>query len=92
MEKADLIYKIVDKIDTKMDRLDARVDTIGLDVAKNTLDLSEHMRRSLANESRLNLIEHKLTITYLLKVVSSAVLTSGAIAGAIYKIIQLTGK
>lgn len=90
MDKSDLIFKVVNKLDSKIDRLDDRMDEVNITLVRNTDDLENHMARTAANESRLEHIENKLTITYLLKVVSSAVITSGAIAGAIYKLIQVT--
>jgi hypothetical protein len=91
MDKSDLIFKVVNKLDSKIDKLDDRMDNLHINMIKNTSDLEEHMARTSASEQRLGHIEDKLTLTYLLKVVSSAVITSGAIAGAIYKIIQVSG-
>lgn len=91
MDKSDLIFKVVSRLDSKIDKLDERMDRIDITLVRNTDDLENHMRRTDANEKRLEHIEKKLTLTYLLKVVSSAVITSGAIAGSIYKIVQVTG-
>lgn len=92
MDKLDLMFEVVSKLDSKIDKLDDRLDKVDLTLVRNTDDLETHMRRTDANEARLEHIENKLTITYLLKVVSSAVITSGAIAGAIYKIMEVVGK
>ncbi len=50
----------LEKMDTKLDRLDSRVDNIDVTLAKQSVILEEHTRRSLANEKAVDV--HKQTL------------------------------
>ena len=92
MDKSDLIYDIVSKIDNKIDKVDDKVDSLHINVNTNTIDLKEHMKRTKLGEDRIKHIENKLTISYLVKVVTSTIITAGAVAGALYQVIRIAGK
>ncbi len=49
-----------EKLENKIDKLDARLDSIEIVLTRNTQILDEHQRRSLANEEHVNQLENKL--------------------------------
>lgn len=50
----------LDKIESKIDKLDTRIDNVDLTLAKQSIILEDHTRRSLANEEALELLKKKL--------------------------------
>ena len=92
MDKLDLIVSKID--DVKEEVIEIRKDTgaMKLDVARNSDNLVVHMKRTDLNEQRIKLIEERLTVTYLLKLIMGVATGLGAISGAIfsiYKVISL---
>lgn len=100
MEKEDLIVHLLreNRVDVKEIRDD--ISEMKVDVALNRQDLEKHMRRSDAIEnlaltvreeanSRIQTIENKLTVRYLLKLIVSVTSGIGIVSGAAYGVIKL---
>ena len=51
----------VDKLDTKFDKIDERVDNVDVTLAKQHIQLSEHIRRTEALEMRNEKFEQSVT-------------------------------
>ena len=85
----DLIYDEVKSIREDSQDLKEDMITVKFELAENGKDLKYHIKRTDLNEKRLAIIEKKLTLSYLLKVVSSTIITAGGVATAIYKIFDL---
>lgn len=45
----------LEKIDSKLDRLDSRLDNVDVTLAKQSIILEDHTRRSLANEKAVEI-------------------------------------
>jgi len=90
---------MADKIDLVVDRLEDVKDNVILiqrdihqikvDLVRNTDNLVVHMKRTDLNETRLQMLEEKLSIGYLLKLSMTTAAGIGAISGAIYSVIKL---
>jgi uncharacterized coiled-coil protein SlyX len=52
----------LDKIENKIDKLDTRIDNVDVTLAKQSVILEEHTRRSTANEEQVELLKKKLEI------------------------------
>jgi hypothetical protein len=50
-----------DKLESKVDRLDERLDTITVVLDRNTNSLQEHMRRSDANEAAIEEVKKAMS-------------------------------
>lgn len=50
------------KIENKIDGLDGRIDSVDVTLAKQSVVLEEHQRRSLANEEQVQLLKKHLDI------------------------------
>jgi hypothetical protein len=96
MEKEDLIINLLK--DSREDIKEIREDISEIhtsqietshDVKRNADDLSEHMRRTDLNEKRIESIEDKLTVGYLLKLVVVATGGVGTITGTVYGIMKI---
>jgi len=100
VEKEDLIVHLLreNRVDVKEIRDD--ISEMKVDVALNRQDLEKHMRRSDAIEnlaltvreeanSRIQTIENKLTVRYLLKLIVSVTSGIGIVSGAAYGVIKL---
>lgn len=60
---SDIWLKVqLDKIETKIDKLDSRIDNVDITLAKQSVILEEHTRRSLANEEQLELFRKNVDI------------------------------
>lgn len=81
-DKVDVVIDIVNDIDKKVDKM-------SIDVAKNSHDLSYHIKRTDLLEKHLKIVESRLTVGYLLKLTLSTATGLGAIAGAMYSIIKV---
>ena len=49
----------LEKIENKIDKLDTRIDNVDVTLAKQSVILDEHTRRSLANEEQVALLKKK---------------------------------
>lgn len=87
MDKIDLIYQITQRSMDKIDLLETNVNNIKTNTDRNTNNLEEHMRRTMASEKRIKVIESRFTIGWLLKIITSSVVTLGAIAAATSKLL-----
>lgn len=81
-DKVDVVIDIVSDMDKK-------VDQISVDVARNTQDLSYHIKRTDLLEKHYHSIENRLSVSYLLKLTLATATGLGAIAGAIYSVIRV---
>lgn len=52
----------LNNIEKKVDRLDQRADNIDVTLAKQSVELKEHVRRSLANEKSVELLKENIDI------------------------------
>jgi phosphoenolpyruvate carboxylase len=52
--------KLLEKLDEKLDLVETRLSSIDVTLAKQELNLQEHMRRSLLNEEAIDLIKEEL--------------------------------
>jgi len=83
----------VNKLENKLDLLDARLDKITIILAKQEQNLKLHMRRSELNEEAVKILkdevkpiqEHVLKINFLMKIFG----VIGGILGAAYAAIQI---
>ncbi len=57
---ATLMLDKFDHVDNKLEKHGEILTSIEISVAKNLVSLEEHMRRTSAAESRLNIVENKL--------------------------------
>jgi len=100
MDKLDLVVKKIDELkadsEKKHDQMQEDVTEIKdcmiemtFDVRRNADDLVVHMKRTDLNEKRIERIEGRLTIEYLLKLILSLAGGIGVVSGAIYAIIKL---
>lgn len=62
MDKKDSaeIFKILDKLDCKIDKLDDKLDVQNETTLRNTLSLEEHIRRTVQNEEMIELLRNDL--------------------------------
>jgi len=86
--KADLT-KNVDQVQLDVDDIRSNQIEMSHDVRRNADDLEVHMKRTNINEKRLEHIENKLTIEYLLKLIITVAAGVGTISGSIYGAIKL---
>lgn len=86
--KADLT-KNVDQVQLDVDDIRSNQIEMAHDVRRNADDLEVHMKRTNINEKRLEHIENKLTIEYLLKLIITVAAGVGTISGSIYGVIKL---
>ena len=100
MDKLDLVVKKIDELkadsEKKHDQMQEDVTEIKdcmiemtFDVRRNADDLVVHMKRTDLNEKRIERIEGRLTIEYLLKLILSLAGGIVVVSGAIYAIIKL---
>ena len=100
MDKLDLVVKKIDELkadsEKKHDQMQEDVIEIKdcmiemtFDVRRNADDLVVHMKLTDLNEKRIERIEGRLTIEYLLKLILSLAGGIGVVSGAIYAIIKL---
>jgi hypothetical protein len=100
VDKLDLVIKAIDdlKKDTskQLDQIQLDVDDVrsgqiemSHDVRRNADDLEIHMKRTDLNEKRIESMESKLTIEHLGKLIMTAIIGSGSVAGSIYGVIKL---
>lgn len=89
MDKLELIVSKIDDLKEEVDAIRKDQIEMKFDVRKNSDNLVIHMKRTDLNEKRLESLENKLTIEYLLKLIVSAAGTIGVVAGAIFTIIKL---
>ena len=100
MDKLDLVVKKIDELkadsEKKHDQMQEDVTEIKdcmiemtFDVRRNADDLVVHMKRTDLNEKRIERIEGRLTLEYLLKLILSLAGGIGVVSGAIYAIIKL---
>lgn len=100
MEKEDLIVNLLREVraDQKVSAND--ISEIKIDVALNRQDLENHMLQTnlvkqmnidtnIHFDKRIELIETKLSITYLLKLTVTVASGIGIVSGAIYGVIKL---
>lgn len=88
-DKLDLVIDRLDDVKDSVDRVEMSIDELTLQVAKNTQDLSYHIKRTDLAEERIKTIEDRLSISYLLKLTLSVATGMGAIAGAMYSMIKV---
>ena len=88
-DKLDLVIDRLEDVKDSVDRVESSIDDLNLQVASNTQDLKYHIRRTDLNEQRLQIIEDRLSISYLLKLTLSVATGLGAIAGAMYSVIRV---
>ena len=88
-DKIDLVVDRLEDVKDSVDRIEVSIDEMNLQVAKNTHDLTYHIKRTDLNEQRLKIIEDRLSISYLLKLTLSVATGMGAIAGAMYSIVKV---
>lgn len=88
-DKVDVVIDRLDDVKEAVDRVEDSLDQLVLQVAKNTQDLEYHIRRTDINEKRLQIIEDRLSVSYLLKLTLSVATGLGAIAGAMYSVIRV---
>ena len=60
MSKDEQILKALDKFENKIDKLDARLDSIEKVQVKQEANLGEHMRRTETAEENINLLREEL--------------------------------
>jgi len=100
MEKLDLIVNLLN--DNRADVKDVKEDIseMKVDVALNRQDLEVHMAQTRAvkelvleireeSNSRIDVIEKKLTVTHLLKLIVTVASGIAAVSGAAYGVIKL---
>lgn len=88
MDKLDLVVSKIDDVKDTVNETQKDVSVMKVDVARNSDNLVIHMKRTDLNETRINLIEERLTISYLLKLIVGVAAGLGAISGAIYGVIR----
>ena len=99
MDRLDMLVDLVKKIDGKQDKMCEDISEMKVEVALNTKGLTEHMEQTLTikkmhldhrDESNIRLkhVEERLTVGYLLKLIMTAIVGSGSIAGSVYGIIK----
>lgn len=99
MSDKNWLKEHLDKIETKIDKLDSRLDNVDVTLAKQSVILDEHTRRSLANEEQVELLKKKLEADILpirkhVDMVNGAFKFIGAVSSLvslIYGIIKLVG-
>ena len=100
MEKEDLIINLLKDSRTDIKEIREDISEMKVDVALNRQDLEEHMEQTravkqlaldirLESNSRINVIEKKLTVTHLLKLIVTVASGIAAVSGAIYGVIKL---
>jgi uncharacterized protein YhaN len=74
--------KSLDRLESKVDKLDERLDRIEIQITKNTASLEEHMRRTEAREQLVEPIhEDRLALYKALKFLAwSVALLAGVLA------------
>lgn len=87
MDRIDIIYDLCERSLNKIDHIEEMVQLIDKRTDANTLDLAEHMRRSKANEKRLELLEQRSTLSWWVKTISTGIISLSVLTGAIAKIL-----
>lgn len=52
--------KLLEKLDEKLDKVEEKIASIDVTLAKQEVNLQEHMRRSLLNEEAIEIIKEEL--------------------------------
>ena len=100
MEKEELIINLLKDSREDIKEIREDISEMKVDVALNKEDLKEHMKQTRAVKeltltikeeanNRIELIEKKLTVGYLLKLIVSVASGIGIVAGAIYGVIKV---
>ena len=72
MEKDDILIKLIEKIDTNVERLHEKMDSIDKQVTINTQDLTEHKLGVQGCYKRIEIIETRLDNPWYTKVFTKA--------------------
>lgn len=88
MDKLDLIHEAIKDTREDIKEVSDRVRIIESETQKNTINLEEHMRRTVASEERIKIMETKFTLSWLLKNVA---ITVGSITTIIAAAAKLLG-
>lgn len=59
MSDQNWLKEHLNKIENKIDKLDGRIDNVDVTLAKQSIILEDHTRRSLANETQVELLKKK---------------------------------
>ena len=100
MDKLDLVVKKIDDLKKDVEKdIDDTKDTTSFlrhvllelsnDVRRIKDDLNYHIKRTDLNEKQIQLIEERLSVSYLLKLAAAAVAGIGSIAGTVYAVVKL---
>jgi hypothetical protein len=89
VNKLELIVSKIDDVKDTVNEISKDTAIMKLDVARNSDNLVVHMKRTELNETRIKLIEERLTISYLLKLIMGVASGLGLISGSIYGVIRL---
>ena len=100
MDKLDLIVdkienlrgnaeKALDKVNDSVENIHGELTDIKYQVRRNADDLQEHMKRTELNEKRVELIEERFSIDYLLKLIFATITGLSTVAAGIYGIIRI---
>ena len=56
----ELVYKLLEKLESKFDAMQEKIDAITEKVVENSAVLEEHQRRSLANEKMVEMLKEEV--------------------------------
>jgi hypothetical protein len=88
-DKLDLVVDRLNDVKESVNDIQKDIHHIKVDIIRNTDNLSVHMKRTDLNETRLKMLEEKLSITYLLKLSLATAAGIGTITGAVWGAIRL---